>query len=191
MSSAAKLARVLLQLRLRWGRHSWVARSAWVLLLMALVLSVVVLPEAKARIELAHSQLREARQSMTRQRVAPPTAVESPDDQRISDWRGRLGQVAKLSDYLGRFFSMAARYEVAIGQADYEAITDGESGLVTYRLRFESDAGYAELRQFCDEVLRRFPFVSLDEFALEREAVESGTLRAKLGFSFHMMTESL
>ena len=190
MSPSQKLPRVLLQCRLRWQHYSLVARSAWVLILMALALSAAIIPAVESRTDLARKQLRDVRQQVIRQRASPPVEVESPDLQRIVEWRGRLGHSAKLSEYLGRFFSMAARHEVAIEQADYEAFTDGTSGLLTYRLRFESDAGYAAVRQLCDEVLRRFPFVSLDEFVLEREAVENDTLRAKLGFSFHLMARS-
>jgi hypothetical protein len=185
--NAIAISRAVLQLRLRWQRNSAVARLAWALAVLVLLLTVGVMPWVESRLDEAQSRLRETRQAVARASMTAPQVVERPDDRRLAEWHERLGHLHRTTDYIGRIYAVAARQELVIDQADYESTTDSATGLVTYRLRFQSEASYAALRQFCDEVLRRFPFISLDEFALDRESVESDTLHAKLGFTLHLM----
>ena len=181
------ISRAVLQIRLHWQRNSPVARLALTLAALLVLLTAGVLPWVESRLDDAQSSLRQTRQDLARARATAPVVIERADDRRLDDWHERLGHPHKTMDYIGRLYAIAARQELVIDQADYETATDAATGLMTYRLRFQSEASYAALRQFCDEVLRRFPFISLDEFALERESVESDTLQAKLGFTLHLM----
>ena len=189
MNSAA-IPRAFLQLRLRWMQRSFIARLAGAIVLLAVLLAGGLRPWLELQIANGQDDLHSARQALSTARALElaPKLIERPDDQRLDEWRQRLGYPHKTMDYIGRIYALANRQDLTIEQADYETTHDSASGLVTYRVRFESEAGYAALRQYCDEVLRRFPFISLDEFALERESVESDTLRAKIGLTLHLMT---
>jgi len=106
--------------------------------------------------------------------------------ERLAAWRARLGDFKEVHEVLSRLFSIADHYELKIERVEYEQTVDSSSGLVLYRVRFEMLAPYAVLRRYCDEVLRRFAFISLDEFKLEREAVTTDSLRSKVGFALHL-----
>jgi hypothetical protein len=106
--------------------------------------------------------------------------------ERLAAWRARLGDFKEVHEVLSRLFSTADHYELKIERVEYEQTVDSSSGLVLYRVRFEMLAPYAVLRRYCDEVLRRFAFISLDEFKLEREAVTTDSLRSKVGFALHL-----
>lgn len=105
---------------------------------------------------------------------------------RLAVWRAQLGDFQQVHDSIGRIFALANRYELRIERADYEQTARPVEGLVIYRVQLETVAPYAVLRRYCDDVLRQFAFVALDELMLERESVATDALRAKMRFSLHL-----
>jgi hypothetical protein len=105
---------------------------------------------------------------------------------RLAVWRAQLGDFQQVHDSIGRSFALANRYDLRIERADYEQTARPVEGLVIYRVQLETVAPYPVLRRYCDDVLRQFAFVALDELMLERESVATDALRAKMRFSLHL-----
>ena len=105
---------------------------------------------------------------------------------RLAVWRAQLGDFQQVHDSIGRIFALANRYDLRIERADYEQTARPVEGLVIYRVQLETVAPYPVLRRYCDDVLRQFAFVALDELMLERESVATDALRAKMRFSLHL-----
>jgi len=196
-----------LQVRLHMRRVShtaWLAIAIWLAVALGNFVGLPLIEQRSAALDLSIQQSRDAalvlsagtpkaagvvdrsgvgvRQSA---QLLPGLAGES-SSARLQAWRDQLGDPQQVHDSIGRIFAIASRYELKIDRADYEQTAQPAQGLVIYRVQLEIVAPYAVLRRYCDEVLRQFSFVALDEFVLERESVATDALRAKLRFSLHL-----
>jgi hypothetical protein len=196
-----------LQVRLHMRRVSqtaWLAIAIWLAVALGNFLGLPLIEQRSAALDLSIQQRRDAalvrsagtskaagvvdrsdagaRQSA---QLVPGLTAES-SIARLQAWREQLGDLQQVHDSIGRILALASRYELKIDRADYEQTAQPAQGLLIYRMQLEIVAPYAVLRRYCDEVLRQFAFVALDELVLERESVATDALRAKLRFSLHL-----
>jgi len=136
--------------------------------------------EARLRQALAH-----ARADLRTTPPAQPLATD-PDVQRLADFESRLGDQSNVTVSLARIFSLARQAGLDLAQAEYRWQVDEAAIAERLVLQLPVKGSYPALRTFLEQVLAQFPFASLDDFGMRREAISDGALLANLRISLHL-----
>lgn len=143
----------------------WPGAAAVLALLAALPLAVGLVPHWQAEADAAQAR---AHAAARRARAQPPVrdaAPELPSDPQPAE---------RVADLL----ELALQHGVTIDRTQQR--TELEGGVPRLRLGTSARGGYAELRAFIAEALRREPALSLDSVQWRRASAQDAELQAEL-----------
>ncbi|MFZ4650795.1 MAG: GspMb/PilO family protein [Rubrivivax sp.] len=116
---------------------------------------------------------------------ATPLAAD-PDAQRLADFESRLGDQSDVDANLARIFALARQYGLELAQTEYRWQVDEAARTERFVLQMPVKGSYQALRAFLEQVLAQFPFASLDDLGMRREAISDGALSANVRISLHL-----
>jgi Tfp pilus assembly protein PilO len=87
---------------------------------------------------------------------------------------------------LRKIYGAAARYQLDLFQGEYRIVRERETPLARYQVTLPVKGSYTRLRGFAGEVLGQLPFASLDDISIEREAIASPEVEARLRFTLYL-----
>ncbi|MFC0398866.1 hypothetical protein [Paraburkholderia rhizosphaerae] len=173
-------ARALLRPHLALRRASLGALTAGAFVLGAASMWCVLLPGMAARI------VDEAR-AVARARSTPlPRPVVSPATlaaERLAAFYTALGDAGHTEQVVMRLFDAAAEAGVKLDKTEYKPGDDRVGRFETYTIVLPVKGDYASLRRFCEKVLLKVPYASLDDMRFKRSSANDQTIEASLRFT--------
>lgn len=173
-----------LRLEIALWRYGLIWVLAAVLVLLALTLRAVVLPNAQAALDDAQAQWTQVRAQQVRQQGVVSAAVQpTTDDSVVADLVQASYAQAEVSEVLRRVAKIAHDQGLALAQSEYQSGTEGHGGLRQMQVTLPLRASYPQVRQFIEAVLRELPGVSVDQLLLKRETVAQSQAEIRLRLS--------
>ncbi len=160
------------------ARMGWPGLTGVGLLIAAVLMRALLLPELRHDIEALEAEVARVQQLRAR-------PVEAP---MASDALGRLGDPHDTPGAVGRLFRAAARAGLELEQGEYRLQQAG-GGLWRYQIVLPVVGSYPALRTFLADALNANPGLALDGLYLGRERVESAELRAVMRFTLYLDME--
>ena len=90
---------------------------------------------------------------------------------------------SQLSDLLRQIAQLAKAKGLLIAQSEFQSSNEGHGGLRQQQVTLPVRAGYPQLRQFVEELLLKFPGLSVDQLVLKRETVAQDRADVRLRLS--------
>jgi len=175
-----------LQLRIALARFGW-SNSIGCLLCSAAAAAwlwgIPYLHERARTQQRAGLRIQQALQAAT---LPAPVAAPVPAVQHLADFYDVLGETGYAEQQVKTLFAIATKNGLSLNQAEYKLADDKNGRYQTYQILVPLKGDYQNIRQFCEQTLLTIPFASLDEINFKREAIASGTLEAKLHFTFYL-----
>ncbi|MBV8125076.1 MAG: hypothetical protein JO370_13495 [Paucibacter sp.] len=97
-----------------------------------------------------------------------------------------LGEGDRVEQYVKEVFATAHESGIDLGAGEYRWAREAHAETDRYQVRLPVKGSYASIRGFCEQVLVKLPFASLDDFSLKRESIGDAEVEAQLQFSFHL-----
>ena len=154
---------------------------AFLLVVAATVIHIVVLPGRENAIEEAERRLASLERSARRAKIESQTERVTPEDtrQRLLD---RFPSEDQLNAELGRLLEMASKEGLQIPTGDYRLVP-GKDGLFDrYVLNLPVKGSYMTIRRYVATVRQAFPDLAVEDISLRRENIGSTEVEAQLRF---------
>lgn len=107
-----------------------------------------------------------------------------PLSQQIGEFVGAFPPVSQNPDDLNEVFISAKRHNIQLPRGEYRLKTEAKKPLVVFTATFPVTTDYGAMRDFCADVLRALPNVSLDELRMARNSSGGTALESSVRFSF-------
>lgn len=154
---------------------------AFLLVVAAALIHIVVLPGREAAIEDGERRLSSLERSVRRAAMERQSGRATPDDtrQRLLD---RFPTEDQLNAELGRLLELANKEGLRIPTGDYRLVP-GKDGLFDrYVLNLPVKGSYLTIRRYVAAVRREFPDLAVEDISLHRENIGSAEVEAQLRF---------
>jgi hypothetical protein len=181
-----QLSTLLFKARFALTRFGWCNSAACALLLAGSTCWLWLIPNLNARLEAQQTELeRVVRLFHTTSQSAP--VIEQPLVERsLANFYAVLGNTHDVEQQLKVLFETAKETGLSLSQAEYKAAFDKNGRFHTYQIRLPVKGGYGSIRVFCEQVLIRVPFMSLDEISFKRDEIAASTVEAKLRLTLYL-----
>lgn len=146
------------------------------LLAIACLLAVAETMPARARIDALRVELGELR-ARAAARDAQPAAVAAPDPLAV------LPPTGEAARQIGEIERLARAHGISLPRGQYRASVQTGTRLLRWQLTLPVESTYPDLVAWLAAAFERLPNLTLDEFKLKRERIESTTLDAELRLS--------
>ncbi|MGH8671145.1 MAG: type 4a pilus biogenesis protein PilO [Burkholderiales bacterium] len=177
INGARKLAQHWLD---RLGRHGVVGIG---LLGFSLAFYFSALEPARTQLTALQQQSQALREQLARERG---TALNQPLDPLTALYQMFPGP-QKTAEILETIYSAARAHRLELNAGGYRLARKGEGKLIEYQVSLPVKGSYGQIRRFVAQALAALPAVSLDEIQLQREAVSSTTVEARLRFTVYLV----
>jgi hypothetical protein len=154
---------------------------AFLLVVAAALIHVVVLPGREAAIEEGERRLASLERSARRATMESQTERVTPEDtrQRLLD---RFPSEDQLNAELGRLLELATKEGLQVPTGDYRLVP-GKDGLFDrYVLNLPVKGSYQTIRRYVAAVRQEFPDLAVEDISLRRENIGSADVEAQLRF---------
>lgn len=140
-----------------------------------------------------HAQLEAKQKAATTAYAAFTTASQisvvehrTVSEERLALFYDSLGDRRYQEQQVKSLFSIAAKNNLILSQAEYKPAFDKRGRYYTYQITVPVKGTYEAIRQFSEQTLLSIPFASLNEVSFKRESVGAPTLEAKLRFTLYL-----
>lgn len=176
------------RLRLASASLGWPGVAGLALLLAAAGAQLVLLPQRQA--EAAAAQEAAGRSHAEYLAAIRGDSKGRPDAAAaLAQFRARLGAEREADAAMESIQTLAAKHGLAPGGTEYKWQRQPAARLAEVRIAMPLKAGYAPVHAFVREVLAEVPGLALDQFELQRDAIGSATVDARLRFSLFLRME--
>ncbi|PKO41736.1 MAG: hypothetical protein CVU33_00090 [Betaproteobacteria bacterium HGW-Betaproteobacteria-6] len=154
---------------------------AFLLVVAAALIHLVVLPGREAAIEDGERRLARLERSARRAALERQTERVTPEDtrQRLLE---RFPSEDQLNAELGRLLDLASKEGLQVPTGDYRLVP-GKDGLFDrYVLNLPVSGSYQTIRRYVAAVRREFPDLAVEDISLRRESIDSAEVEAQLRF---------
>ncbi len=174
----------LLQARLGLARLGVARLLAAVVCVVGAVAWLQLLPQWRAGLQA--QQLALQARAAAGARVAAPVVLPPSPARGLATFYDALGEPRFAEQQLKTMFAIAGDIGLALDKAEYKSAADANGRFHTYQIVLPVKGSYAQLRQFCEQMLAAIPFAALDEMNLRREAIGDTQLEGRLRFTLYL-----
>jgi Tfp pilus assembly protein PilO len=183
MSGAARKAAWLL----RHGRRRM--GSAGVAGLLLIVLAAVcygaLVPPAQARLAELRNATATLHERLHRAAGSFDDSARTPEEQ-LANFYGAFPAIETAPDLLDKIYRAAAHRGLTLMQGEYRTKHERSSLLTRYQIALPVTGPYTQVREFIAEVLRKIPFVALDNVSFQRERIGEPVVEARINMTLYL-----
>ncbi|MFN7882228.1 MAG: hypothetical protein ACK5PF_04330 [bacterium] len=179
----------LRQLYLQYGvlclRHSVWWWGLAIFLLIGLLLGWVGYWSLQKQTRLLHAE--QQRIQFERQRMqqsSSQTAATVSSKTAENRFRDLLADPAWISDDLKKVFDLAQRRGLSNEKGEYKMLRSVAGQMQSLEVMLPVKGNYLAIRQWIESLLLKFPNISVDEVAFQRESIAASNLEAKVKLTF-------
>lgn len=173
-----------LQAEIVLWRYGWIWPLVICAALLVLFLKVAWGPHQQRSLRLADTEVTQLRIEQKR-RLSGVVALAQPSTEELL--LTQLAQTSyaesQLSDLLRQIAQLAKAKGLLIAQSEFQSSNEGHGGLRQQLVTLPVRASYPQLRQFVEELLLKFPGLSVDQLVLKRETVAQDRADVRLRLS--------
>lgn len=107
-------------------------------------------------------------------------------DDGYSAFRAHLVAAEMREETLKQVFSLAAKEDIVLAQADYDLAQDRSGKFSRLQISLPVKGSYSHIRRFVDSLLVDIPALALDEINFRRDTVKAANLEARLRLTLHI-----
>lgn len=158
------------------------------LIVLAIAAATVGVPGSRKALADATAERDRAVQAAAANRLKTP--APTPEN-RLLAFRTMLGSRSEAELHVAMMLEIARDKHLTVQKAQYRAIYSKPGNYHMYQANLPFRSGYEPVRAFCDEILRAFPFASIDSVQFSRGAVDTAEIDTKVTLTFYLAERGL
>jgi len=118
-------------------------------------------------------------------------ATEISADAQLKLFYGTLGNLFKVSTYVEKINDLAKLNNLTIERANYSLSYQNNGHYYIYKIIFPLQGSYSSIKIFCENIIKEFAFIALDNINFKRENISKKLINTELSITLFLSEDTL